>query len=129
MPTKRDVLHLLTRDELISIAEACEVRVEDRRVKDQLVDAVAASKKATLASFLPTLSRHRLKELCRALDLDDSGRAGEECARGAIERDEPPDTGGSGREQRASPVRTTAVGEALQAERRRPEEERGRSRV
>jgi type I restriction enzyme M protein len=35
---------------------------------------VAASKKATLAEFLPDLSRDRLKELCRSLDLDDSGR-------------------------------------------------------
>lgn len=74
MPTKRDVLHLLTRDELIAIADAFEVSVEDRRVKDKLVDAVAGSKKATLASFLPDLSRDRLKDLCRTLGLDDSGR-------------------------------------------------------
>jgi type I restriction enzyme M protein len=74
MPTKRDVLHLLTRDELISIADAFEVHVQDRRAKDRLVEAVAGSKRATLASFLPDLSRDRLKELCRALGLDDGGR-------------------------------------------------------
>jgi hypothetical protein len=74
MPGKRDVLHLLSRDELISVADAFEVWVEDRRAKDSLVNAVAASKKATLVAFLPNLSRDRLKELCRALDLDDSGR-------------------------------------------------------
>src|ERR1017187_565573 len=74
MPSKRDVLHLLTRDELLSIADAFDLQVEDRRVKDKLVDAVAGSKKATLATFLPDLSRDRLKELCRALELDDGGR-------------------------------------------------------
>jgi len=74
MPTKRDVLHLLTRDELLAIVDTCELQVDERRVKEKLVEAVASSKKATLAAFLPDFSRDRLKELCRALDLDDGGR-------------------------------------------------------
>jgi type I restriction enzyme M protein len=74
MASKRDVLHLLTRDELITIADTFDLQVEDRRVKEKLVEAVAASKKATLASFLPDLSRDRLKELCRGLNLDEGGR-------------------------------------------------------
>ena len=46
MPTKRDVLSQLSRDELVAAADQFDVTVADRRVKDQLVDAVASSKKA-----------------------------------------------------------------------------------
>jgi type I restriction enzyme M protein len=74
MPSKRDVLVQLSREELISVVEKFELEVADRRKKDDLLEAVAASKKATLAEILPGLSRERLKELCVALGLDDSGR-------------------------------------------------------
>ncbi len=74
MPSKRDVLALLTRDELLEAADRFELTVADRRVKDQLVDAVASSKKAVLAEVLPPLSRDRLKEICRGLGLDDAGK-------------------------------------------------------
>jgi hypothetical protein len=74
MPQKRDVLPLLTRDELLSVVDRFELAPKDRRAKDGLVETVAASKKATLAEILPELSRDRLKELCRAFDLDDGGR-------------------------------------------------------
>lgn len=74
MKDKRSVLEALTRDELISVADAFNLQVEDRRSKAKLIEAVAASKKATLGTILPDLSRDRLKELCRALDLDDGGR-------------------------------------------------------
>jgi type I restriction enzyme M protein len=74
MPQKRDVLQHLTRDELLSVVERFELTPKDRRAKDGLIDAIAASKKATLIEILPDLSRDRLKELCRAFDLDDGGR-------------------------------------------------------
>ncbi|WP_437727577.1 type I restriction-modification system subunit M [Sorangium sp. So ce861] len=74
MVQKRTVLEHLTRDELISIADAFDVHVQDRRSKEKLVEAVAASRSATLAAVLPSYSRDRLKELCRALHLDDGGR-------------------------------------------------------
>src|SRR5262245_26254959 len=74
MATKRDVLQLLSRDELLSVVDRFDVSVPDRRAKEGIIEAVAFSKKATLAEILPELSRDRLKELCRALDLDDSGR-------------------------------------------------------
>ena len=51
-----------------------ELHVDDRRVKAQLVDALAGSRRVGLGELLPNLSRNRLKELCRALNLDDSGR-------------------------------------------------------
>lgn len=67
MPSKRDVLGQFSRDELVGAAERFELPVADRRVKDQLVDAVASSKRAGLADLLGDLSRDRLKEICRAL--------------------------------------------------------------
>ncbi len=74
MISKLSVLENLTRDELLGVVDAFEIQVEDRRVKEKLVEAVACSRKATLAAFLPDFSRDRLKELCRLLNLDDSGR-------------------------------------------------------
>ncbi|HYO16579.1 MAG TPA: type I restriction-modification system subunit M N-terminal domain-containing protein, partial [Thermoanaerobaculia bacterium] len=74
MPRKRDVLEALKRDELVDAVDWFDVPVRDRRVRDDLIDALAASRKAGLAGILEGLSRNRLKEICRALDLDDSGR-------------------------------------------------------
>ena len=74
MPNKRAVLAHLHRDELIAVAESFELDVADRRVKDQLIEAVAASRTATLDVILDGYKRDRLKELCRALGLDDAGR-------------------------------------------------------
>ena len=74
MSQKRAILDLLSRDELASIAEAFELQVDDRRVRADLVQAIASSKKATLEAFLPSLARDRLKALCRFRFVDDSGR-------------------------------------------------------
>ena len=74
MPTKRAILSELTRDELRDNLDFFELEVDDRRVTSQLIDALAGSRKARLDEILPYLSRSRLKELCRAFDLDDSGR-------------------------------------------------------
>ncbi|MCB9609058.1 MAG: N-6 DNA methylase [Polyangiaceae bacterium] len=74
MPTKRAVLELLKADELRAGVDAFELEVGDRRVHADLVEALAHSKKARLADVLADLSRNRLKELCRELGLDDSGR-------------------------------------------------------
>ena len=61
MPSKRDVLAHLTRDELLAVADRFELPVADRRARDGLVEAVASSKKATLNELLPELPRDRLK--------------------------------------------------------------------
>ena len=74
MPTKRAVLSELTRDELRDNLDRFGLDVHDRRVRSQLVEALAGSRKARLDEMLWALSRDRLKALCRALDLDDSGR-------------------------------------------------------
>ena len=74
MPTKRAVLSELTRDELRDNLDHYGLDVHDRRVRSQLVEALAGSRKARLDEMLWALSRNRLKALCRALDLDDAGR-------------------------------------------------------
>ncbi len=75
MPTKRQVLEQLKRGELIDAVEWLELPVQDRRVRGQLIEALASSRRARLAEILGELKRDRLKELCRALGLDDGGRA------------------------------------------------------
>lgn len=74
MPSKRDILAELTRDELVSIVDQFELNPTSRRKKDDLLEAIAGSKKATLGEILPNLSRDRLKALCQAFAIDDSGR-------------------------------------------------------
>lgn len=74
MPSKRDVLEQLKRDELLAAADRFEIEIRDRRVRDEILEALAGSRKAGLADILEDLPRTRLKEICRALDLDDSGR-------------------------------------------------------
>jgi hypothetical protein len=74
MPSKRDVLANLKRDELQGALQRFDLPVRDRRVRDQLVDALAESPRAPLAGIIEGFSRDRLKEVCRALGLDDGGR-------------------------------------------------------
>ena len=74
MPTKRAILAELTTDELRANVDYYELEVADRRVKAQLVDGLARPRKARVDEILQDLSRDRLKQLCRAFGLDDSGR-------------------------------------------------------
>ena len=74
MPTKRTILAELSSQELRGALDGYSLRVDDRRVKTQLVDALARSRKARVEQILQVLSRDRLKELCRGFGLDDSGR-------------------------------------------------------
>ena len=94
MPSKREIITLLKRDELNEVVDRFELDVADRRAKDGLVDAVAASRTATLDALLGGMKRERLKELCRALGLDDAGKEKAEIVerltgRGSVERTEP----------------------------------------
>jgi type I restriction enzyme M protein len=99
MPSKRDVLVLFARDELLAVVDRFGLAPPDRRAKDWLVETVASSKKATLADLLPELSRDRLKDICRALGLDESGREKsvlvERLAGGKTSTSPPPTTNGS----------------------------------
>lgn len=73
MPTARQLLDLLTRDELLHLVDHHGVTVRDRRQKAHLAEQLEA-KAHPLPELLQGLSRDRLKELCRALGLDDSGK-------------------------------------------------------
>jgi len=74
MPTKRQVLESMSKNDLLPFVESWELEVADKRVKDQVVDALAKSKKARLEEILEALSRDGLKALCQSLQLDDGGR-------------------------------------------------------
>ena len=74
MPTKRAILAELTSHELRDAIDGYGLEVDDRRVRAHLVDGLARSRKVQLTEVLSGLSRDRLKELCRAFDLGDSGR-------------------------------------------------------
>jgi type I restriction enzyme M protein len=74
MGTKRAILEHLTTDELRSMVDRFELEVEDRRARGAMIDTIAASRKVDLELALSEMSRNRLKELCRKLGLDDSGR-------------------------------------------------------
>ena len=90
MPTKRQVLDLLSRDELGQLVERHGI-IEGGRQKAHLAERLE-ERGLGLADILGDLPRDRLKELCRALGLDDSGKekaaiigriAGTEVATGA----------------------------------------------
>ena len=73
MTAKRTLLDHLTRDELADLADRHAVTPRDRRAKAALADALDMAGPA-LPDLLTGFSRDRLKELCRALGLDDGGR-------------------------------------------------------
>lgn len=73
-PTKRELVEQLKRDELLHVCEQYELEPDDRRVNDNLIDAIVRSKRVRTPEILSWLSRDRLKELCATFDLDWSGR-------------------------------------------------------
>ena len=75
MPTKPAILVELTAGELRAAVSVHGLSVADKRVKEQLVGALARTRKVPIREILAALPRQRLKELCRALDVDDSGRS------------------------------------------------------
>ena len=74
MPTNRAILAELTGPELRDVVRRYRLPVDDLWVEAHLIDAVVRSRRARIGEILPDLSRDRLKELCRAFDLNDSGR-------------------------------------------------------
>ena len=78
MATKHAILSELTAVELRTAVTNHGLSVPDKRVKKRLVSALERSRKAPIGEVLAALPRRRLKELCRALDVDASGRRKEE---------------------------------------------------
>jgi hypothetical protein len=60
MPTIRAILGQFSRDALLRVLDAYDLRVSDRRVKDQLVDALAVFPEAQGKDILLAFPRARL---------------------------------------------------------------------
>ena len=69
MPAPREVLDLLSRDELLGLVDEHGMIVGDRRIKAHLLDR-PEDKGPALRALLAGLSRDRLKELCVVNDID-----------------------------------------------------------
>lgn len=75
MASKRDVVWQLKRQELQELAKRYDIDIRgDARTIEDLVDSIVRARRLPLRTILELLPRERLKELCRHLDLDDSGR-------------------------------------------------------
>lgn len=72
--TRRKALEALSRDTLAAITAKLDLAVEDRRAQAPHVEAILKSRKTPFGDVLRLLSRDELKVICRALDLDDSGK-------------------------------------------------------
>jgi type I restriction enzyme M protein len=74
MTLSSPLLQALSRDDLLVIVDHLSLSVTDRRGKASLLEAIDGLKPNKLADAWSAFSRERLKELCRKLGLDDSGR-------------------------------------------------------
>ena len=75
MSRKRDVLEQLKREELVAAVDRFDLPWSRTAGSGKaLVEALTGSRKAGLAAILENLPRTRLKEICRGLGLEDSGR-------------------------------------------------------
>ena len=93
MPGKRSIVDELTIDELRASLDDYELKVDDRRVRAQLVDALAGSRGVRIGDILYGLSLVRLKQLCRAFGLDDTGRGKAELVGRLTPAPPPPEPG------------------------------------
>ena len=119
MPTKRALLAELTSHELRANVDYYELEVSDHRVRAQLIDALARSRKTRIDETLYDLSRDRLKELCRAFDLDDSGRKKVDLVARLVLPTATQDTEDAVQTAAASPVAEDARGQAPESAERR----------
>jgi hypothetical protein len=74
MPTKRGIFEQMRRDELLQLLDAHELHVPDRRKKDDMLEASVRAKRVKTEEVFLGFPRSRLKGMCRALGLDDSGK-------------------------------------------------------
>ena len=73
-PTKRSALEALTKRSLSVLVHHFGLDIATSRPKADHVDALAGSKTASFAAILAELKRSDLKDICRAHELDDSGK-------------------------------------------------------
>ena len=72
---QRDALDVLTKSRLVAIAGAVGLDLPAQLRKADIVEAIASSQRAPFPLILGLLKRDELKAICRAADIDDSGRA------------------------------------------------------
>jgi type I restriction enzyme M protein len=73
-PDKRAALGILTVKRLGALCDAFEIERAEATRKDDLIDLLARSRRASFEGVLALLKRDELKEICRASDLDVSGK-------------------------------------------------------
>jgi type I restriction enzyme M protein len=73
--SQRDALSALTKDVLVGLATGFELDISSRAAKDEVIEALARSKRASFEKILENLSRNELKTICREAGLADSGKA------------------------------------------------------
>jgi hypothetical protein len=73
MASKRAIVELLTSAELVAVARRLAPGAAAHDAHEALVEGIVAEKDATLPKILAELPLDRLKELCRAAIVDDSG--------------------------------------------------------
>lgn len=74
MAAAHEILNLLSRADLLAIAERFEVSLPERRRRAVIIDELVPALQDRLEEALLTLPRETLKKLCRELDLDQRGR-------------------------------------------------------
>jgi len=72
--TKKDLLSLISRTRLLELAGNYDVSGLSGKSKDGIVQALVQYRKIALVDMLETLKRDELKDLCKKLSLDESGR-------------------------------------------------------
>lgn len=73
-PDKRSALDCLPRPRLLEIASAFELDASSRLKKDEIIEVIAHSRRASFEAVLDLLKREELKEICRAHGLTESGK-------------------------------------------------------
>jgi len=68
------ILSRLGTSELIDLAQHFGLPAQSSMERETIVDLLTTTERVTMGQMLMSMSRRRLKELCRALGLDDSGR-------------------------------------------------------
>lgn len=74
MSQKREILAELTSLELRANVDFYDLKVSDRRVKDELVEALASSRSVKIEHVLQNLSPERLRIVARAVAANGSGQ-------------------------------------------------------
>jgi type I restriction enzyme M protein len=67
--SKRCILEVLHRDDLLSLVQEYDLEVADKRVRQNLIDALVRSRTVRMQDILSGYSRDYLKSICEALEL------------------------------------------------------------